>query len=90
MAVRVEVDPDDEKSRAQMWMRVDRPQHARPHFFDNMGDRPITSREWSRYEITGMVDADADDINIGLMVFGEATAWLDDVRFELLPNDPPP
>ena len=49
-----------------------------------MGDRPIRSAQWQRYEIVGTVDEDAEWMNIGIMVFGEATAWLDDVRIEIL------
>jgi C-terminal processing protease CtpA/Prc len=70
-------------SRAQLWMRVDRAKD-RMGFFDNMGDRPIRSAEWNRYRIVGDVDADAQKINIGLMMIGPGRAWLDDVSFEVV------
>ena len=70
-------------SRAQLWMRVDR-EGGRMGFFDNMSDRPIRSAEWDEYEITGDVDLDATSINIGLMVLGSGTAWLDAVSFDVV------
>ncbi|MHC4100456.1 MAG: S41 family peptidase [Planctomycetota bacterium] len=70
-------------SRAQLWLRVDR-DGGRMGFFDNMGDRPIRSFEWSEYEIVGDIDDDASRINIGLMLFGTGKVLLDDVSFEVL------
>ena len=55
-----------------------------PGLFDDMADRPIRSSDWQRHEIFRTVDDDAETVNIGLMVFGGATAWLDDVKFEIL------
>ena len=70
-------------SRAQMWMRVDRA-GGQIGFFDNMFERPIKSSRWSEYRITGDIDADAQRINVGLMVFGPATAWIDSISFEVV------
>jgi C-terminal processing protease CtpA/Prc len=70
-------------SRAQLWMRVDRA-NGQVGFFDNMGDRPIRSTEWSRYEIIGDVGKDARTINLGLMMLGPGRAWIDDVSFEVM------
>ena len=50
-ALRVEGPPDDSKSRAQLWLRGDRPNGAEPALFDNMYDRPIRSPDWARYEV---------------------------------------
>lgn len=80
-------------ARAQLWLRVDRP-GGKPGFFDNMGDRPITKREWTQYEIIGDVDEDAETINIGLMLIGNGVAGLDVVAFEAIGkkgegNEPP-
>lgn len=65
-------------ARAQLWMRVDR-SGQQSGFFDNMGDRPISSPEWRYYEIVGDIDEDAASINIGMMLMGTGRAWLDDV-----------
>ncbi len=80
-AVRVESEgPGD---RAQLWMRVDRTR-SRTGFFDNMNDRPILNAEWARYEIVGDVAEDAETINVGLMLFGGARAFLDDVTLDVV------
>ncbi len=73
--------------RAQMWLRVDRPGRLtgrRMGFFDNMLDRPIREGEWRYYEILGDVADDAERVNIGLMIIGDAQAWFDDVTFEVI------
>ena len=85
-AVRTKVTgPSDQ---AAMWMRVDRT-GKRMGFFDNMSDRPIRDGQWRYYEIVGDIDADALRINIGLMIQGEAQAWLDDVSFDIVAKATP-
>jgi hypothetical protein len=69
--------------RAQLWLRVDRADE-KPGFFDNMGDRPITAKEWRDYEIVGDVAEDAGQIAFGLMLIGSGKAWLDSVSFEVV------
>ena len=64
--------------RAQLWMRVDRVGGTQG-FFDNMGDRPITSSDWAFYDIVGRIDADAETINIGMLLAGAGKAWIDAV-----------
>lgn len=68
-------------NQGQMWLRVDRP-NRQMGFFDNMGDRPITSSEWRRYEIEGYVAEDATGIAFGCFLLGGGRLWVDD--FELL------
>jgi hypothetical protein len=67
--------------RAQMWLRVDRP-NSEMGAFDNMGDRPIRPGGWERTTITADVDADGVTLNLGFMSFGQATVHVDDVRLE--------
>ncbi len=69
----------DQGSRGQLWLRVDRP-GGEMGFFDNMGDRPIVSRAWNYYEITGKVDSDAFRIMFGCILNGLGKVWLDDVH----------
>ncbi|MBW7906327.1 MAG: peptidase S41 [Phycisphaerae bacterium] len=86
-AVRVEgAGPDD---RGQLWLRVDRPDQ-KMGFFDNMGDRPIESSAWSRYEIIGDVARDAVSLNLGLMLVSRGAAWLDEVSLEIVGEVEPP
>lgn len=80
-AVRVEGAGGDD--RGQLWLRVDRPDQ-RVGFFDNMGERPISSGAWSHYEITGDVARDAVALNLGLMLVSRGAAWLDDVSLEIV------
>lgn len=72
---------------AGLWMRVDRPARMMG-FFDNMQDRPIHSAEWAYYEITGDIADDAATLNIGMLLRGEGTAWLDDVTLEVMARPP--
>lgn len=72
---------------AQMWMRVDR-KDEEMGFFDNMGDRPITSSVWKEYEISGAIDTDAVDIYIGCMLIGEGKANFDAVSFDIITDKP--
>lgn len=76
-----------EDGKAQLWMRVDRP-NDQMGFFDNMDSRPITASQWKEYEIVGKVDEDANDIYIGGMLIGQGKAALDAVSFEVI--DPVP
>lgn len=68
---------------AGLWMRVDRPA-KQIGFFDNMQDRPIRSSDWTYYEIVGDVAADAELLNVGMLLQQEGSAWLDDVTIEVV------
>jgi hypothetical protein len=68
---------------AQMWFSVDRSK-GRRGFFDDMGDRPVRSQEWTRCEIVGPVDADATFITFGVMSNGRGRVWVDEVSFEVI------
>jgi len=70
-------------NQTQMWMRVDRADSAGIGFFDNMGERPITAATWKPYEITGLIDADAQYLRIGLLLLGQGKAWMDGVLVEV-------
>jgi len=63
----------DSGARAQLWLRVDRGDAM--GFFDNMGDRPVTSQDWSEMEIVGQVDDDASQIVLGTLVYDGAAAF---------------
>ena len=71
---------------AQLWLRVDLP-NQQMGFFDDMGDRPIYSPQWTSYEITGAVAADAESINIGVMSYGKSPVWIDGLSFETVPDE---
>lgn len=41
---------------------------------------------WTRYELTLDVPADAQQIEVGMNLFGPGTAWFDDAMLEVLPS----
>lgn len=81
----VKLESENSKDHAQLWLRVDLA-NQQMGFFDNMGDRPISSAEWKSYDITGEIAADAELINIGLMSYGKGKAWIDGVTFDIIPK----
>jgi hypothetical protein len=74
--------------RAQMLVHVGRPDLL-PGFVDNMANRPIVTEEWGQYEIRGEVAADAENIQIGLTMYGSGRAWISGVEFGPVTNDAP-
>jgi len=70
----VKVRARDMSSRAQLWLRVDRP--SGPGFFDNMLDRPIMTPEWAEYTITGPIASNAQRIVFGAIVSGKGEVLL--------------
>lgn len=90
---RASVRMEGQMGRAQLWMRVDRAAN-KTGFFDNMGNRPITSGQWREYEIVGDIEDDAEVLNIGMLLLGKGKAWLDAVSIEdlgklVVRSDPP-
>jgi hypothetical protein len=67
-------------SRAQLFLRVDRPSGV--GFHDYSHGQPIRSRDWTVREIVGKVDSDAVGIGIGLMLGGRGSAYIADLEFE--------
>src|SRR5262245_53282660 len=41
------------------------------------------TRDWTRYEIELLVDASVENINFGMLMPGNGTAWFDDLVIEL-------
>lgn len=88
-AVRTAV--EEGRGRAQLWVRVDRADQ-RPGFFETSAS--ITAPSWEWYEIVGDVALDAERVVVGLMFYGEGSAWLDATSLEVvdeatLGNEPP-
>src|ERR1044072_4392608 len=75
-AVRFEA--GDGFGQAMLWVRVDKVGGGQG-FFYNMADRPIRSSQWATYDIVGTVDADAEFLNVGMMMAGVGKAWIDSV-----------
>jgi erythromycin esterase-like protein len=68
---------------AGLWFRVDgAPRQTLA--FDNMNNRGVTgTTDWTRYEIDLPVAADATNINFGLILTGDGTAWFDGLAIQL-------
>ncbi|MEM7628427.1 MAG: S41 family peptidase [Planctomycetota bacterium] len=79
----IRVDRAAPGDRVQMWMRVDRA-GGELGFFDNSSQNPSRSATWTTATITGEVAQDAQQIALGFMVFGGATARIDNVRLRAL------
>jgi hypothetical protein len=68
--------------RAQMWMRVDGPDH-KVLAFDNMDSRPVTgTTEWKRYDIVLDVPQNSVDVALGFFLAGRGEVWGADFKLE--------
>lgn len=75
----------EDAKKAQLWMRVDGPDH-KLNAFDNMDDRPVTGdSEWKRYEIVLDVAPDSIAVAFGFFLFGGGQVWADDFKLERVP-----
>jgi len=64
-----------------LWVRVDTKNGERG-FFDNMGDRPITSKEWKKYTIEAELDNNSKTLNFGALCWNNGKFLFD--GFEVL------
>jgi hypothetical protein len=54
--------------------------------YDHMRDNPLKgTTDWTRREITLAIPAAAEQIELGAMLHGPGSLWLDDVEIEILP-----
>ena len=73
-------------NHAYLWLNV-RKQGFGPQaqlVKDNMKERPINTKEWRFFEITGDVPAEAEWISFGMALVGEGTAWFDSFSLEIV------
>ena len=82
----VRVEPGGPGDRAQMWLRVDRP-NGRVGFLEDMDGRPVRAAEWTSCEIVAEIDSDAQFVDIGVRSMGRARVWVDDVSFDVVPEE---
>ncbi len=70
--------------QARIWLRVDRAGGGMG-LFDNMNDHPLTvgDKVWRDFDIVGDVEADAAQINFGLLLIGTGKAWMDNVSLTI-------
>ena len=70
--------------QARIWLRVDRAGGVMG-LFDNMNDHPlmVSDKVWHDCDIVGDVEADAAQINIGLLLIGTGKAWMDNISLTI-------
>jgi len=69
-------------TRAQMWMRVDGPDHQ-VLSFDNMDNRPVTGTTgWKQYEVVLNVPPDSVTIAFGFLLTQGGKVWGHDFKLE--------
>jgi hypothetical protein len=76
-------DAVDTSDRAQLWLSVDRAGGKRG-FSGNMDDHPVQTGAWTEREIVVPIPGDATFIEFGVMSYGRARAWVDDVSFDVV------
>jgi hypothetical protein len=74
---------------AGLWMRIDTVTKI-GWAFDDMEENAVSgTTDWTRYEIVLDVPADGAAIYLGAHLYGRGQVWLDDCRFEVVPEDVP-
>lgn len=69
-----------------LWVRIDS-KYYDMLAFDNMKDRLITeSTDWNFYSCILDVPLQADVINIGILLLGQGTVWINSCQFQEVPN----
>ncbi len=79
------VETTDKDAWSGIWARVDNKPDQGRGFFDNMGDRPITSNEWKAYEVEGVINSQSDKINFGVICSYNGKFFFD--KFEVYLED---
>jgi hypothetical protein len=82
----VRVEAGGPEDRAQMWLRVDRP-NGKVGFMEDMDGRPVRSAEWTSCEIVAEIDGDAQFVDFGVKSMGRARVWVDEVSFDIVPEE---
>ncbi len=78
-AIRVEI--EDDSTTAHLWARVDIENGI--GFFDNMGNRPVNSREWKIKTIEGKIDSGATQLAFGIWCQYNGAFFLDEVKLSV-------
>jgi hypothetical protein len=82
----VRVEAGGPGDRAQMWLRVDRP-NGKVGFLEDMDGRPVRPAEWTSCEIVAEIDDDAQFVDFGVKSMGRSRVWVDGVSFEIVPEE---
>ena len=72
---------ETDDSWSGLWARVDT-KNGENGFFDNMGDRPILSKDWNSYTIEGEIDKNAKALVFGGLCIGNGEFYYDNFVVE--------
>ena len=75
----VKVQLIDSTADAEIWVRVDR-ENKKMGFFYNMMDKPIRSKDWKVYTISGRIDKDAEYLVFGGLYHRKAVYYFDEFK----------
>jgi hypothetical protein len=73
------------EGEARLYFRVERDYGLRG-FYEAMENTPITNAEWKTFEIKGKIDEDAHLLNLGCLVRGRGTVYIDEVKLSVEKN----
>jgi hypothetical protein len=78
-------------SWAGLWMRVDDAgSPVKTLAFDNMQSRPIKGTlDWVRYDVVLDVAPEAKSISMGILLSGQGTVWVSDMKVDIVPDTVP-
>ncbi|HAA22960.1 MAG TPA: hypothetical protein DCR93_37365 [Cytophagales bacterium] len=74
----VKVETTDEEAQAGVWARVDNKPGTGRGFFDNMGNRPITSNQWESYTVQGTLNENSEKLVFGGICYNNGKFFFDD------------
>ncbi len=78
------------KVRLRAWVKLEPSGSADvAHMFMRDETRDIHGTDWTAYEITHFIDSSSAAISFGFSLAGAGKAWIDNVRFEVIPDEKP-
>ncbi|MES1258338.1 MAG: hypothetical protein ABUS51_07900 [Acidobacteriota bacterium] len=74
---------ESQTASARLWMRAHRAKQA-SGLFDDIGDQPVKSADWTRSEITLAISPDADTVGLGILAKGGGPVWVKDLSLLII------
>lgn len=81
-SVAIRMETNSKASKAALWVRVDK-KDGKTGFFNNNVYATNVTKEWKTYNIEGVIDTNADVINIGAFVMNSGDFYFDDFKLEV-------
>ncbi len=77
----IKSDPADDSASARLWARADKEKGI--GFFENMGDKPIRSKDWKTYTISGKIDTGVYQLAFGALCQYNGKFYYDDLKLDI-------